>query len=369
MRRVNFWSAHTYHLVVLVISAGSIVHNARVAASLGSLLAISLLFSAGVQAQERGLRGNSPPFKLSVEKQRLVDEAERTPTNLRISRDRLNLNSNIPSVAPDYTRRTGAQLDPGNFTLRAQDSHLSGAALAPSTAPLKGSTSSTAPLKGSASFAKALANYDIELIVDESLSMRKRDCPGGMSRWEWCGMQLNDLSTQLIPYAPHGFTLTTFASEFATLENAAATDVHQLFAYPQFALGTRLSRPLDARLAKYLARRNSKSKPLLIVVITDGVPAPRMEPPRVAHTVIRATQQLSTPREVTLVFFQIGGNDTRGRIFLDAMDNELLMNGARYDIVRTVYFEELQRQGLTLALVSSIKDFAQQSANNVQYPK
>lgn len=217
------------------------------------------------------------------------------------------------------------------------------------------------PLKG-AVFAKSLAQYDVEIIVDESLSMRKRDCPGGASRWEWCGQQLQDLSDQMRPIAPRGFTLTTFAGAFQTYRNATGNDLRELFAYPNFNPGTRLSQPLNARFGSYFANRAPSSKPLLLVVITDGVPHPRMEPYLVARSLINASNHITNAREVTVVFFQIGGTDRVGRWFLEQMDNDLTANGAKYDIVRVVSFEKLQRQGLTQALVSTVSNFAASTA-------
>ncbi|MCC7531660.1 MAG: hypothetical protein IT342_24365, partial [Candidatus Melainabacteria bacterium] len=47
---------------------------------------------------------------------------------------------------------------------------------------------------------RLLSEYDVELIVDSSQSMRKIDCPGGLSRWNWCGIQAKHLGRQLAPY-------------------------------------------------------------------------------------------------------------------------------------------------------------------------
>jgi hypothetical protein len=276
-----------------------------------------------------------------------------TALPVRISRDKLNLNvstTGAPPFAPDFRQQSGALLDPGNFSLNAR-----GGTLTPRI------DTSASPLKGSV-FAKALADFDIELIVDESMSMRRRDCPGQASRWEWCGMQLQNLSNQLEQYTPNGFTLTTFGGAFETYPRARSTELRQLFAFPQFTLGTRLAAPLSARLANYFRWRKPNSKPLLIVVITDGVPAPREEPVRVADTLIDATHKMSSPNEVTIVFFQIGSANRYGRFFLDQMDNALTSNGARYDIVRTVSFEQLQQQGLTQSLISTVRNFAHQAA-------
>jgi hypothetical protein len=213
------------------------------------------------------------------------------------------------------------------------------------------------PLQGNVAV-QLLAQYDVELIVDESNSMRQRDCPNGLSRWEWCGMQARNLSNLLAPFVPRGLTLSTFASGYNVYENSKPSDIVELFDQPFFSGGTRLSRPLRDRLSNYFRNRKPGSKPVIIGVITDGVPVPRTEPMMVAQSLIQASKQMKTPHEVTVVFFQIGGADWRGRRFLDAMDNQLLGYGAKYDFVQNVTFEQLQQDGLALSLVKSIQNFA-----------
>ncbi len=212
-------------------------------------------------------------------------------------------------------------------------------------------------LKAGATAVRLLENYDLELIVDASLSMRRRDCPNELSRWEWCGMQATDLARQLAPFAPKGLTLTSFASEFQVYPNSSTKDIANLFNNPAFMWGTHLAEPLDHRLKAYFARRKPGSKPMLLAVITDGVPAPQYEPQMVVDTLVAATKQLREPNEVTVVFFQIGASEYRGARFLSELDNGLVGYGAKYDIVRSFSFDQLQRLGLAKALVHSIQDF------------
>lgn len=284
--------------------------------SLSFLLALSLLLAGYGPAQA------DEPFKLGVQKQVLSTEA----------------------VQEQLQGGAQAQLRGG--------------------IPLNGlrlSRDAAKPLTGTV-FAKSLAQYNVEIVVDESLSMRKRDCPGGLSRWEWCGWQLQNLSDQMAAFAPRGFTLTTFAGGFQTYRNATGSDLKELFANPDFTPGTRLSAPLDARFRDYFSSRNANpgTKPLLLVVITDGVPHPRREPYMVAQALINASNAVRHSKEVQVVFFQIGGTDRMGRFFLDEMDNALVQNGARNDIVNVVSFEELQRVGLTRALISTVSNYAAQ---------
>ncbi|MDZ4832493.1 MAG: hypothetical protein SGJ27_01705 [Candidatus Melainabacteria bacterium] len=296
------------------------------------------------------------PFYLNAEKRELqgdLDETGKNPNRLQ----RGTAVQDVPPVAPKL--QSGVEDRGGNFNLKVEDWALP--ANVNKNAPLQSQTAlpgtaNRAPLRGQASI-QLLSDFDVELIVDESLSMRRRDCPGGLSRWEWCGMQLRDLSNRLAPLVPRGFTLTTFNGLHKVYPNAKPKDVNDLFDNPFFMPGTRLSRPLTDRLQSYFDNRRPGSKPLLIVVITDGVPAPKTEPYMVAQTLVTASKIMKDPKEVTVVFFQIGGTDGfRGRAFLSDMDNNLVNNGARFDFVKTVSFEQLQQGGLTTALINTIKD-------------
>jgi hypothetical protein len=206
-----------------------------------------------------------------------------------------------------------------------------------------------------------LAKYNLELIVDQSMSMLTMDCPGFRSRWEWCGGQAQDLAGQLAPFVPNGFTITAFAKHYYVHPNSSAQNVADLFSNPAFGRGTRLAEPLADRLDNYFANRGPNSKPLLIAVITDGVPVPEYEPGAVVETLINASKRVKDPHEVTVVFFQIGGGDRKGKAFLHDLDTNLVNYGARYDIVHVIPFDHLEQVGLAQALVESIKDFAGES--------
>jgi hypothetical protein len=82
-----------------------------------------------------------------------------------------------------------------------------------------------------------------------------------------------------------------------------------------------------------------------------------MQPVLVADTLVNASKRIQDPRDVTVVFFQIGGQNRFGRAFLATMDYGLMRMGAHHDFVRTVEFDELQRFGLAQSLVDSVKQF------------
>ncbi|HNB23562.1 MAG TPA: hypothetical protein PKZ32_14160 [Candidatus Melainabacteria bacterium] len=282
-------------------------------------------------------QGSAAPFSLN---------ASKTQENTIIPRPSFNLNASRFSQGAE---QSDTQLSSGapKFDVSAfQRSKLSG------------NVQTQAPLTGGVQAIKLLANYNIELIVDESMSMRKMDCPGGLSRWNWCGMQAGQLARQIAPFVGNGFTLTTFAGGYNVYNNSTPENVMHLFQNPMFSFGTRMSQPLADRLNNYFEKGQSNKKPLLIAVITDGVPAPRMEPLMVADVLIKATRRMRDAREITVVFFQIGEADFKGQRFLSYLDTGLLADGARFDIVRNVPMQRLSQIGLAQSLVDSINEFA-----------
>ena len=206
--------------------------------------------------------------------------------------------------------------------------------------------------------AKLLADYNLELIVDRSNSMHTPDCPGGLSRWAWCGEQAGQLSKVLAPFTPNGLTIIPFATEYDVFEHATPQNIDQLFNALTLQQGTRLFEPLTERLDDYFVHHKPNSKPLLIVVVTDGIPSPKFEPALVKNTLIEASQKMTSQGEVTVIFCQIGGDDRFGQRYLMSLDENLVNDGAKYHFVHAIPFEQLQQIGLGPALVASINEFA-----------
>jgi hypothetical protein len=205
--------------------------------------------------------------------------------------------------------------------------------------------------------AHLLANFQIELIVDCSTSMSRRDCPHGLSRWQWCGMQSQELANALASYLPHGLTVTTFSGKYEVHKLVSPQIVADIFQHPNFDHGTRLAAPLRDRLGEYFDRRTPEAKPLLVVVITDGVPYPPPEPDFVENELIRASRLMQRKHEVTIVFFQIGQHEPQGEVYLEELGKNLVRDGGKFRIVHTILFKKLKTIGLSQALVDVVKKY------------
>jgi hypothetical protein len=209
---------------------------------------------------------------------------------------------------------------------------------------------------------KLLANYNLEILVDRSMSMRKLDCPGGLSRWEWCGSQAADLAKSVGSFMPKGFTIVPFAGEYDVFEHASANNIEYLFNNIGLQHGTRLYEPLAERLDTFFAHYKPNAKPLLLVVITDGIPFPKFEPQLVKDELIKTSNKMTSQGEVTVVFCQIGGCDQKGQDYLTDLDENLTSYGAKYHFIHTVPFDVLQSKGLGATLVSCVQQYGQAKA-------
>jgi len=199
---------------------------------------------------------------------------------------------------------------------------------------------------------KKLVPIDIELIIDISGSMEFYDGTGNLTKFQWCHEQVRDLAQRLAPYHKT-FTITTFNRNFDTMEGCTAEKVEQIYASTHPVGGTDLVDPLATRLNAAYQKAAANKHTLLIAVITDGLPNVPRDPTVVNRALIDFTQRLSDPKQAIVTFLQIG--DTfDGRDFCIDLDDNLINEGAKYDIVDTKTFAELKQEGIVDALIDAI---------------
>lgn len=284
-----------------------------------------------------GLKPQSPAYDAGLRNGDLIANASRSASEFKLSINR-NGSKSMITLTPRLDKQP-SQTRLSRFQLKVEQS-----------ARKQNPVSVT-------SISKKLAEYNLELIIDRSMSMRKRDCPGYFSRWGWCGMQAEQLGQQIAATTRQGITITTFASDYFVYENQSADQIANVFNNSQLQFGTRMGEPLEARLNNALQNRRKNGKPTLIAIVTDGAPHPRYEPGLVTQVIINATNRMTNPQEIKVLFFQVGAQDFKGQRFLQHLDNGLQRYGARFDIVQTVPFDYLQRVGLAQAMADSLNNF------------
>lgn len=220
-----------------------------------------------------------------------------------------------------------------------------------------------------------LANHDLVLIIDQSGSMRTPDCPysgvgraagtimnillgpaASISRWDWCRDQAMKLAHETRYVSSKGLTVILFSNRYAIFQNVTLNQIPMIFSQNSPYGGTNLTEPLRVTIADYFNRRDrtrGNVKPLAISIVTDGIPDNEGS---VREALIEATRFMRSPNEITVTFFLIGNNAYDGQAFVSDLDRNLMREGARYNIVRSVSFWNLEKLGLPKALADALDE-------------
>lgn len=212
----------------------------------------------------------------------------------------------------------------------------------PTIASRAGTTS--VQLKG---VVETLRDHDVVLILDMSGSMTTRDCQG-LSRWDWVGTQSNELA-MAAQQASSDLTVMLFSSGFQVLEHVNPAAIPLLFSRVRPGGGTALGAPLNAAFSHYFRARNSNPsvKPLIVVVITDGLPG---DFGNVRQELIDAANATKRNGEVSVTFLLVNGHLSGNRL-MEELDSQL---GTEQDIVNLVEFDQVLRLGVKESLAEAL---------------
>lgn len=221
-----------------------------------------------------------------------------------------------------------------------------------------------------------LGTYDLALVIDKSASMtyrlNQRNAPqklpaidgldrpmpvaadpgDSITRWDWCKNQARNLAEQIKKVLPSGLKISMFSNNYDSYSNVDGEKVEALFNEVEPSGGTNVSRVLSHHLDEYFAHRDAgeKTKPLLLAMITDGAPEDGM---KTKEAIIRATKNMKRSDEILIAILQVG-NDRRAPKFLADLDDELVNQNAKYDIVEVKSFAEIKKQGLARVLANLV---------------
>jgi hypothetical protein len=197
-----------------------------------------------------------------------------------------------------------------------------------------------------------LSKYDVVIVLDKSGSMDERDCPGGMSRWDWCRDQMMSLTAQIGSVFKNGITVALYSSDFDIFRNVDLGYVTRIFGENGPSGGTYTGKVMEAVFDDYFARRanNPATRKLLVQVVTDGDPSDKGA---LIAAISRASQMINSPGEITVNFLQIGHEEAGART-LAKLDSNMASEGAKFDIVRVEPFAAVEREGLPRALADAI---------------
>ena len=199
---------------------------------------------------------------------------------------------------------------------------------------------------------QTLTTYAIAMVVDNSASMGTRDCPGAISRWQWCKDHISDLYVEDKGVLQKNISIVTFDSNFHSRQNCSPGELQSVFAGGNPAGETIMAPALEEAFLLVRNQLNS-GKPAIIAVISDGRPS---DADNVKKTIIRETNALSRPKLLSIVFIEVGTPEH----YLQELDSDLVKQGAAADIVKVIPFGAASSQGLSKTLASTVPKSAQQ---------
>ncbi len=194
-----------------------------------------------------------------------------------------------------------------------------------------------------------LGKYDIVLVVDRSGSMNEPVDGAGATKWKWCADNISEFTGKIKPYLTGtGIEVVTFGTSYSIQKNSSPEEVKELFSKQSPQGSTDLGAPLKAVFDQHFLEGGTR--PMLIAVMTDGMPN---RGAILNNVIIDATRRMRSADEIRLVFMQIG-SEFEGRAFLETLDNYLVHNGAKYDIVDSVAFGTMGK-GMVDPLIKTVR--------------
>ncbi|MBD1809189.1 VWA domain-containing protein [Microcoleus sp. FACHB-SPT15] len=200
-----------------------------------------------------------------------------------------------------------------------------------------------------------LKNRDYTLIIDRSSSMSTLDQPGGKSRWAAIQESTLAVIRQCEKFDQDGLTVYLFSHRFKRYRNLTSDKIEQIFQEVELQGSSNLGNVLQDAINNYFQRKaDGQTKPNgeTIIVITDGEPHNRMG---VTDAILGASGRIERAEELAISFIQVG-SDPKVTRFFKALDDQLRGIGAKFDIVDTVTFDDMENMTLKEVLLKAIVD-------------
>jgi uncharacterized protein YegL len=204
----------------------------------------------------------------------------------------------------------------------------------------------TAKISESKTDQQLLAQYSIIMLIDSSASMQTVDCPGNVSRWQWCKDHVPDLYAADKRNFQNNISIVTFDSNYRSHRNCTNTDLPRIFQNTE-PTGETYMAPALAEAFSLVHRQLSNGTPAIISVVSDGRPS---DAEKLKSTIINEVNNLSKPELLSIVFIEVGSPEK----YLKELDTELTKLGAKWDVVTVIPFSQANSDGLTHTLASTI---------------
>lgn len=198
-----------------------------------------------------------------------------------------------------------------------------------------------------------LKNYHIAILLDRSGSMVIEDCPNGKSRWDYARENVEAVAARANKLDSNGITIVVFGSQVKVYENTTPAKIQDIYNEVEPIGNTATDAALQAVLTPewFQGRRTDSTKPLIVIIFTDGKPNDR---DALEKVIVDAANNIDRDEDLGISFIQVGYDKDTSK-FLAYLDKELT-GKTKFDIVSTKSMEELEEIGVIGLLNAALDD-------------
>lgn len=215
---------------------------------------------------------------------------------------------------------------------------------------------------------QTLTKCELVFLLDRSASMADNHAgvPGDLSKWSWCRQQIDNFYLSTTKFFERGFDIVTFNDKSTRWKNVSLWDMKQVFArFKPDGLRKDIATPLQEIIHDYVRARKPESKPLIVIVLTDGL---KNEGPPLQSVLIEASRKQLHHGEINVVFMQIGDSIFAEELF-DDLDRNLMAKGSKFDIAQFKPFGQLRNKGILWELLTTVKEIEATGATATRNPR
>lgn len=167
---------------------------------------------------------------------------------------------------------------------------------------------------------------DFIIAMDVSGSMASRDCPGGLSRFEFALEKAKLFAHEAAKIDTDGVSVYRFGHQVKKFTDITEDKLDAAIAStPPNESATLTHEVIREAYNEHIEQKNEQT---FLFIITDGAPT---DPNAVMTTIAGITQKLKDEKEFRIQFLTVGNIDSSLQAFLTKLDDAL--PGAKYDIV------------------------------------